>query len=98
MNTAARRRVTPLEEGSLLVAKRMEGAEGISFPGHTASVESVLVVTEGRCVVKFRDADRVLSAGDTFLVPPDEWHQVVADPDFRAVHVMPKEIRFEFST
>lgn len=60
-------------------------------------------------MLRFRDAEHVLNpsvrplgrrwrAGDTFWVPPDQWHQVVADPDYKAVHVMPKEIRFDFST
>lgn len=92
------RKVTPLETGSLFETKRMEGASGVSFPSHRASIESVLVVTEGRCIIKFSDADHGLEAGDSFVVPADEWHQVIADPDFKAVHIMPKEIEFEFST
>lgn len=97
METAGQSKVTPLQEGSLWVTKRMEATLGFAMPGHTASVESVLVVTEGRCIVKFLDTEHPLSEGDSFVVPPDVWHQVVADPNFKAVHVMPKEIRFRFS-
>lgn len=92
------RKVTPLEIGSLFETKRMEGESGTSFPKHRASTESVLVVTEGRCIIKFSNADHALQAGDSFVVPADEWHQVAADPDFKAVHIMPKEIEFKFST
>lgn len=91
------KKVTPLNEGSMFTVKRMEGASGNSFPGHRASIESVLVVTEGQCVITFSDVSHSLEAGDTLVVPPDEWHQVVADPAFQAVHVMPREIRFDFS-
>lgn len=97
MENAGQSKVTPLEEGVFWVTKRMEATSGLAMPGHTASIESVLVVTEGRCIVKFRDAEHRLSDGDSFVVPADVWHQVVADPDFKAVHVMPKEIRFKFS-
>ena len=91
------RKVTTLADGAVLVAKRMEGASGTAFPAHTASLESVLVVTAGQCVISFPDADHQLAAGDSFVVPADEWHQVVADPQFTAVHVMPKDIRFTFA-
>lgn len=90
------KKVTPLQEGALLSAKRMEGTSETPFPGHTASIESVLVVTEGRCIIEFADARHELQAGDAFLVPPDQWHRVTGDPDFKAVHVMPTDIRFDF--
>lgn len=91
------KKVTPLKEGSVYTTKRMEGASGEPFPRHTASVESVLVVTEGRCLLKFTDKDHAVEAGESFIVPADAWHQVVADPDFTAVHIMPHEIQFQFT-
>lgn len=90
------RKVTPLQDGSAYTTKRMEGAAEEPFPRHTASVESVLVVTEGRCVLKFTDKDHAVEAGESFIVPADAWHQVVADPAFKAVHIMPHEIQFDF--
>ncbi len=95
--SAGQHKVTPLHEGQLFATKRMEASAGIALPRHKASVESVLVVTEGRCIVRFADAEHVLALGDSFVVPADAWHQVVADPEFKAVHVMPKEIRFQFA-
>ncbi|AJE68539.1 MULTISPECIES: cupin domain-containing protein [Corynebacterium] len=98
MESAGRPRVTLLEEGALFETKRMEAASGISWPRHRASTESVLVVTEGRCIVQFSAEDRGVSAGDSLVIPADIWHEIVADPEFKAVHIMPKEIRFTFST
>ena len=60
-------------------------------------MESVLVVTEGRCIVKFPDADHGVRAGDSVVIPVDVWHEIVTDPDFTAVHIMPKDIRFTLS-
>lgn len=97
MESAGRPRVTPLEQGALFDTKRMEATSGISWPRHRASMESVLVVTEGRCVVKFPDADHGVRAGDSVVIPADVWHEIVADPDFTAVHIMPKDIRFTLS-
>lgn len=97
MVTSGQYKVTPLQDGSLFVTKRMEATSGKAMPRHKASIESVLVVTDGQCLIKFDDENHVVAQGESFVVPADLWHQVVADPDFKAVHIMPKEIRFEFS-
>ncbi len=86
-----------LTEGEVLVAKSMVGTEGTAFPQHRASLESALVVLEGSCTITFTDAAHDLRAGDTFIVPADAVHEVAGTPDFTAVHVMPKDIRFTFT-
>lgn len=90
------RQTTPLREGAVLITKEMKGTDGTEFPRHTASLESVLVVLDGSCTLTFADAAHELRAGDTFVVPADEVHKVAGTPDFTAVHVMPKDIRFDF--
>lgn len=97
MTQAARPQVTVLEEGTLFETKRMEAAPGVAWPRHKASVESVLVLTRGRCVVQFPDTGHRMGAGDSLVIPADVWHEIVPDPQFTAVHIMPKEIRFTFS-
>jgi quercetin dioxygenase-like cupin family protein len=90
------RRTVSLKDGQVLMTKRMEGTDGTEFPKHTASLESALVVLDGVCTIKFADAVHELRAGDTFIVPAHVVHQVVGKPDFTAIHIMPKEIRFDF--
>lgn len=90
------KKTVSLKEGANLMTKRMEGSEGTAFPSHTASLESALVMLEGSCSITFPDAVYELEAGDTFIVPADEVHQVVGTPDFKAIHIMPKDIRFDF--
>ncbi len=85
-----------LKDGDVLMTKRMEGTDGTAFPKHTASHESALVILDGACTITFPDAVHELSAGDTFIVPANEVHQVVGKPDFTAIHIMPKDIRFTF--
>lgn len=96
MPNAGDTRVTPRQEGERFVNKQMEGRGDAAFPGHRSSLESVLVVIEGQCRMMMGDAKHTLKQGDSFIVPPDVWHQVIADPAFKAVHIMPKEIRFDF--
>lgn len=90
------KKTVSLQNGAVLMTKQMEGTEGTEFPKHTASLESVLVMLEGSCTVVFPDAAHELRPGDTFIVPASKVHQVVGTPHFKAVHVMPKDIRFDF--
>jgi quercetin dioxygenase-like cupin family protein len=90
------RQTTPLREGAVLVTKEMKGTEGAQFPAHTASLESVLVVMDGSLTITLGEAEHQLGVGDTFVVPADVVHTIVGTPDFTAVHVMPKDIRFDF--
>lgn len=90
------RDTTSLQDGAQLMTKRMEGTEGTEFPPHTASLESALVLLEGSCTVTFPDRAHDLRPGDTLVVPADEMHRVAGTPDFVAIHVMPRDIRFDF--
>ena len=98
MNRSGTSRTIPLEEGANFVTKQMEATGGRKLPRHQASTESVLVVIEGACSVEFSEADHSLKSGESLIIPKDAWHQISADPDFKAVHIMPKDIRFKFSS
>lgn len=91
------RRTVDLLDGAVLMTKQMEGSDGTEFPNHTASLESVLVMLEGSCTITLPDAAHELRPGDTFIVPADVVHHVAGTPDFRAIHIMPKDIRFDFT-
>ena len=97
MATAGKPTTRSLEEGELFDTKQMAADSGAAMPRHRASIESALIVTEGRCIVRFDDEDRRLSVGDSLILPADVWHAVVADPEFTAIHIMPKGIRFTFA-
>lgn len=98
MDRSGTSRTFPLEEGAHYVTRQMEATGGRKMPRHQASTESVLVVIAGSCSVEFSEADHSLKSGESLIIPKDEWHQITADPDFKAVHIMPKEIRFKFSS
>lgn len=89
--------VISLEEGSDFSTKQMSADGEKVLPRHKASVESVLIVVEGSCLLELSGKKQLMSVGDTRIIPADEWHQITAHPSFRAVHVMPKGIRFEFA-
>ena len=89
-------KVKLLSEGEKLTAKQMKAKAGDLLPKHTANLESVLVVMEGVCVLTLDKTDHTLNPGDSFVVPAAIIHQIRAIEDFRAVHIMPKEIAFTF--
>lgn len=97
MAAADKPTTTLLEEGELFDLKQMFATDGAAMPRHRASRESALIVTDGQCLVKFDDGSRVLGQGDSVILSEGVWHAVHADPEFTAVHIMPKGIRFTFS-
>ena len=97
MAAAPKPQVTNLEEGEVFDTKRMEATEGIQWPRHKASQESVLVVTEGTLIVEYSDSQPELQAGESIVIPAEVWHEIVPHPTFKAIHIMPKGIRFTFS-
>lgn len=86
-----------LEEGELFDIKQMSATDGATMPRHKASTESALVVTHGQCVVHFDEGARTLAQGESVILGEGVWHAIQADPEFGAVHIMPKGIRFTFT-
>lgn len=85
-----------LTSGHELVAKQMQANAGELLPAHLANLESILMVQEGECILKIQNKDHVLKQGDAFVVPPEIKHQIKVNKDFKAVHFMPKKIKFKF--
>lgn len=96
MKTVTKPKIKLLATGTKFKAKQMEAKAGELLPKHRATIESVLVVLEGECVLALSGTDHVLKQGDTFIVPPEIEHQISVNQDFKAVHVMTKDIQFEF--
>lgn len=88
--------IKTLASGNQLTAKQMQANAGELLPEHIASMESILLVQEGECVLNMNDEDHVLKEGDAIVVPQEVKHQIKANKDFKAVHFMPNEIKFKF--
>lgn len=96
MYTVTKPKVTQLAIGEELNAKQMEAKAGELLPKHLATIESVLVMIEGECSINLNGIDHNLKVGDSFIVPPHLKHQIKAITDFKAVHIMTNDIKFEF--
>lgn len=96
MDKVTKPKVKMLASGNNLIAKEMRASAGELLPAHLASVESILLVQEGECILKMSDKDHVLKQGDAIVIPPEIKHQIKVIKDFRAIHFMPKEIKFKY--
>lgn len=96
MEEVIKPRVRTLASGTNLIAKEMAGKKDKLLPKHLADVESIIFIHEGECILHINDEDVVLKQGDAFIVPPSIKHQFKGITDFKGIHFMPKEIKFEF--
>ena len=96
MEKVTKPKVKVLASGTNLIAKQMQGSEGNLLPKHLADVESIIFIHEGECILKINGEDKLLKPGEAFIIPPQIKHQLKAITDFKGVHFMPKEIKFEF--
>lgn len=88
--------VRVLASGGNLAAKQMQAKAGELLPEHLANVESIIFIHEGECILKISGEDKLLKPGDALIIPPETRHQFKAITDFKGVHFMPKEIKFQF--
>ena len=96
MEKVTKPRIKLLAKGGKFTAKQMEAKAGELLPKHIASIEPVLTVIKGECILALAGTDHTLKQGDSFIVPPEIEHQIRAIEDFKAVHVMPNDIEFQF--
>ncbi|KIA82318.1 hypothetical protein OA84_11065 [Kaistella solincola] len=85
-----------LASGNQLIAKQMQAKAGSVLPKHLANLESILFIHEGECVLEINGEEKLLKQGDAFVVPPNTQHQIKVKIDFKGLHLMPKEIEFQY--
>lgn len=88
--------VTTLATGSNLITKQMQAKAGALLPKHLADKESMVFIHEGECILNIHDKAKVLKQGDAIVIPAAAIHQIKVVKDFKGVHIMPIDIKFEF--
>ena len=96
MEKVTQPKIKSIASGNNLIAKQMQAQAGDLLPKHLADKESILFVHEGECVLTIKGEDKVLKQGEGFIVPAEIKHQIKAIKDFKGVHFMPIDIKFEF--
>lgn len=96
MDKITKPNVSTIATGKNLVAKQMQAKAGDFLPKHLADVESILFIHEGECILHMNGEEIVLKTGEGYIIPPDTKHQIEVTTDFKGMHFMPVEIKFEF--
>lgn len=86
-----------IEEGEKFIIKQMSAKGGQLLPKHQATDESIVVVRKGECIINFSEKEYYLKQGDSLIIPQNVWHQIKVIHDFQALHILPKNIQFEFT-
>lgn len=88
--------VSTIATGKKLVAKQMQAKGGSLLPKHLADVESILFIHKGECVLNMQGEAIILKEGDGHIIPANIKHQIKVVTDFKGLHIMPVDIKFEF--
>ena len=96
MEKVTKPKVRSIASGKHLVAKQMQAEAGDLLPKHLASLESILFIHEGECILKINGEDVELKQGEGYTIPAETKHQIKAVTDFKGLHFMPKEIKFQY--
>src|SRR5690606_13734484 len=96
MEKVTKPNVSNIAIGKNLVAKQMRAEAGALLPKHLADVESILFIHEGECNLNMDGEDIVLKKGEGYIIPANTKHQIKVITDFKGLHFMPAEIKFEF--
>lgn len=88
--------VTVLATGTDFATKQMQANAGEVMPLHLADQESMLFIYEGECILRINNKEIFLKSGEAATIPALVKHQIKAVSDYKGIHFMPKEIKFEF--
>lgn len=88
--------VTELASGEHFIAKQMQAKAGEAMSEHHASLESILFIFEGECILKLDNKQIHLKPGEAVSIPALVRHQIIAVTDYKGIHFMPKGIEFKF--
>lgn len=88
--------VSVLATGTDFAAKQMQANANEVMPLHHANLESILFIYEGECILQMNDEELLLKPGEAVVIPPLIKHQIKAVKDYKGIHFMPKDIKFEF--
>ena len=88
--------VTELAIGTHFAAKQMQAKADEMMPEHQADMESILFIYEGECILKINNGAIPLKRGQAMVIPPGVRHQIKAVSDYKGIHFMPKDIKFDF--
>jgi quercetin dioxygenase-like cupin family protein len=96
MKTTNKPELVTLTTGALFKVLKVTGQSGMQMPLHYSTKEAVLIVLEGIALLKIYEKDHLLQAGDSFIIPARQNHNLSLESDFKALVIMPLDSNIEF--
>lgn len=97
MEVLNRPQLTHLEIGKKLKVLQIQASANMGMPEHNSSHEAVIVVQEGKAILKTKDTNYILKKGSTMLVPAGLEHSLTVLKDFKAVAIMATDSIINFN-
>ncbi len=80
--------LTPLKVGDSFKTLQINGLAGTVMPEHHSTKEAVIVVQDGRALLKMNDSNHNLKKGSVFIIAAGNNHSLTIIEDFKAVAIM----------
>lgn len=68
----------------------------MTMPPHHSTKEAVIVVQEGRALLKMPENSHILKKGSTFIIPAGKAHALTIQEDFKAIAIMAVDSEINF--
>jgi quercetin dioxygenase-like cupin family protein len=85
-----------LKTGSGLKVLKVTGRSGMQMPLHYSTKEAVLIVQEGSALLRIDEKEHLLDAGDSFIIPARQIHNLSLKSAFKALVIMSLDSNIEF--
>jgi len=96
MKTINKPELVTLATGALFKVLKVTGQSVMQMPLHYSTKEAVLIVLEGIALLKIDEKEHLLQAGDSFIIPARQNHNLSLKSDIKALVIMPLDSNIEF--
>jgi quercetin dioxygenase-like cupin family protein len=96
MKTSNKPELVSLQTGASFKILKVTGQSGMQMPLHYSTKEAVLIVQEGSALLKIEEEEHLLQAGDSFIIPARQSHNLSLKSEFKALVIMSLDSNIEF--
>jgi len=96
MKTINKPELVSLKTGASFKVLKVTGQSGMQMPLHYSTKEAVLIVQEGSALLKIEEKEHLLQAGDSFIIPARQNHNLSLKSEFKALVIMSLDSNIEF--
>lgn len=96
MKTINKPELVTLATGASIKVLKVTGQSGLQMPLHYSTKEAVLIVQGGSALLNIDEKEHLLQAGDSFIIPARQNHNLSLKKNFKALVIMPLDSNIEF--